>query len=109
MTARPASRHTAPSRFDEPWQAALFALTVALNEAGHLPWTDWTAAFGATLAARGGDRPMDGRADYFAAWLETLERLAEERGFARAADVETVRAAWERAYLATPHGRPVRL
>ncbi|SPH18637.1 hypothetical protein DEA8626_02177 [Defluviimonas aquaemixtae] len=109
MNAASVSPSAVPSCFDEPWQSDLFALTVALNEAGHLIWPDWTAAFGATLAARGRDRPLDGGADYFAAWLETLERVVAERGLADVPDLEGVRAAWERAYRETPHGRPVRL
>ncbi len=99
----------APSRFDEPWQAQLFALTVALNEAGHFRWADWTAAFGATLKRRGAGRAQDGGADYYDAWLETLERLLDARGHAPAAEAARTKAAWEAAYLATPHGQPVRL
>lgn len=100
---------TAPERFDEPWQAQLFALTVALSEAGHFSWPDWTAAFGARLKELGADRPLDGGADYHAAWLRTLEELLDRTGCAPQAEAEAVRAAWERAYLATPHGQPVRL
>lgn len=98
-----------PTRFDEPWQAQLFALTVALNEAGHFSWPDWAQAFGATLKRHGAARALDGGADYYAAWLETLEALLDARGFAGRDEAETVRAAWEAAYLATPHGAPVRL
>ena len=36
-------------RFDAPWHARVFALTVALNEAGHFAWSDWAAAFGAKI------------------------------------------------------------
>lgn len=99
----------APSRFDEPWQAQLFALTVALNEAGHFGWPEWTEAFGATLRRRGAERAQDGGADYYDAWLETLERFLDARGHAPAAEAARTKAAWEAAYLATPHGRPVRL
>lgn len=98
-----------PARFDEPWQAQLFALTVALNEAGHFAWPEWTTAFGATLARRGAARPQDGSADYYAAWLETLEAFLDARGDAPAAEAARVKAAWEAAYLSTPHGHPVRL
>lgn len=101
------------THFDEPWQAALFALTVALSEAGHFGWPDWTRAFGATLArhraARVGDRPLDGGADYYAAWLETLEALLDRAGLARRDEAARMRERWQAAYLATPHGRPVRL
>lgn len=98
-----------PSRFDEPWQAQLFALTVALNEAGHFGWPEWTAAFGATLGRRGAVRAQDGSADYYDAWLETLEAFLDAKGHAPAEEAARTKAAWERAYLATPHGKPVRL
>lgn len=98
-----------PSRFDEPWQAQLFALTVALNEAGHFGWPEWTQAFGATLRRRGTERPQDGSADYYAAWLETLEGFLDATGHSPKAEAARTRAAWKAAYLATPHGQPVRL
>lgn len=101
------------TRFDEPWQAELFALTVALSEAGHFGWPDWTRAFGATLArhraARADGRPLDGGADYFAAWLETLEDLLDHAGLAGRDEAVRMRARWTAAYIATPHGQPVRL
>lgn len=98
-----------PSRFDDPWQAQLFALTVALADAGHFRWTDWTTAFGATLKRHAADRPLDGGNDYYNAWLETLENLLDHQGLAGQAEARTIRAAWEQAYLSTPHGQPVKL
>ena len=100
---------TRPSHFDEPWQADLFALTVALSEAGHFGWPEWTERFGAVLKAHGAGRALDGSADYYAAWLETLERLLAETGAAPASEADEVRRAWEKAYLSTPHGQPVRI
>ena len=105
MTAAP----QVPSQFDDPWQAQLFALTVALSEAGHFSWPDWTVAFGATLKAQGAERSLDGAADYYSAWLDTLEVLLARTGAAPAAEAAAMKAAWERAYLSTPHGQPVRL
>ncbi len=99
----------APSPFDDPWQAQLFALTVALSEAGHFRWSDWTKAFGATLRRHGADHLLDGSADYYAAWLETLETLLDQSGLAAGAEARSVRLLWEQAYLATPHGQPVHL
>lgn len=97
------------TRFDEPWQAQLFALTVALSEAGLFSWADWTEVFGATLARHGLNRTLDGGADYHAAWLEALEGLLAARGLAARDQVAALRDAWEAAYLSTPHGQPVRL
>ncbi len=98
-----------PRQFDDPWQAQLFALTVALSDAGHFGWPDWTNAFGATLKRHGASRPLNGGADYFNAWLETLETLMEAKGMAAADELAAMKAAWETAYLTTPHGHPVRL
>ena len=94
-----------PERFEAPWHAQIFALTVALNDAGLLSWPDWTEALGAALARRG----TKGDADYYCAWLDALETVLEERNVAAPDLRESVRAAWEAAYLSTPHGRPVRL
>ena len=101
---------TAPEPvFEAPWHAQLFAITVHLNQTGRLDWPDWAQRFGATLARHGASRDLNGGDDYFNAWLETLEGfLAEEAGISRH-DTDAMRLAWEKAYLATPHGQPVRL
>lgn len=107
MTTETAPTGTAP--FDEPWQAQLFALTVALSEAGHFSWPAWTEAFGAVLKDHGAARPLDGQGDYWNAWLVTLEHLLDGAGWAARDEAEQVRALWEDAYLSTPHGKPVRI
>ncbi len=95
--------------FEAPWHAQLFALTVHLNEAGHFDWSDWVSRFGKTLAQHGLARELNGGDDYFLAWLETLEGLLRDLGQADAATLQALSAAWEEAYLNTPHGAPVRL
>lgn len=96
-------------RFDDPWHAQVFALTVALSEAGHFSWAEWTQAFGASLKGQAAAGALDGGDDYFTAWLETLERLLAGRDLVGSAEAAAMRDAWERAYLATPHGQSVRL
>ncbi len=76
--------------FDEPWLAQAFALVVALNEAGHLPWDEWADAFSSTLAANQPDgvdaacqalpQTALANAAYWRSWLQTLERLLHARG-----------------------------
>ena len=90
--------------FEEPWQAQLFALTVALNEAGHLPWPDWAAAF-AVRRARG----AQDASDYWHHWAETLAEEVARRGIAGAGEIAALARAWQRAAHATPHGAPVEL
>ena len=102
--------HSAPEPvFAEPWHAQVFAVTVALNEAGRFDWPDWAVRFSETLKRCGLDRELDGGDDYFHAWLETLEELLAETGEAEPQEVEMLRGDWETAYLTTPHGQPVRL
>ena len=95
--------------FEAPWHAQVFALTVHLHEKGVFDWPSWAEAFGATLAEHrlGGD--LNGGDDYFNAWLATLERVLRDNEMAPPTLVEEMRGAWERAYLSTPHGDPVRL
>lgn len=93
--------------FEEPWHGQVFALTVHLNEAGHFQWSDWAARFSDVLARRGLDHELNGGSDYFEAWLETLEGFLAETGRVDPRAVEEVKAAWEAAYLSTPHGAPV--
>ncbi len=102
--------HSAPEPvFAEPWHAQVFAVTVALNEAGRFDWPDWAARFSDTLKRNGLDRELDGGDDYFHAWLETLECLLADQGTALPQDVKDLHQTWEEAYLTTPHGQPVHL
>lgn len=96
-------------RFDQPWHAQVFALTVALSEQGAFTWPEWTNHFSAELARRGQDRPQDGSNDYYTAWLATLETLAAQRDLATPDAIEQMRSKWEAAYLTAPHGDPVKL
>ncbi|WP_171121030.1 MULTISPECIES: nitrile hydratase accessory protein [unclassified Ruegeria] len=102
--------HTAPEPvFAEPWHAQVFAVTVALNEAGRFDWPEWATRFSATLKRHGLKKELDGGEYYFRAWLETLETLLADSGETSAGDIDDVSAAWEKAYLTTPHGSPVEL
>ena len=94
---------TAPEApFDEPWQAQVFALTVALNEAGHFTWSEWTATFGPRV-----QRAEAG--DYWRIWSEALIALMEARGMAGAGEVAALAERWQAAARATPHGTPILL
>lgn len=95
--------------FAAPWHAQVFAMTVALNEAGTFDWSEWAERFGEGLAKAGLTRDLDGGDDYFSVWLATLEALLSDLEIAEPQLTERYRAAWEAAYLATPHGSPVRI
>lgn len=102
--------HSAPEPvFEHPWHAQAFALTVHLNERGRFTWGQWVTRFSATLSRHGLSKELNGGDDYFAAWLETLEAILTEEGTASTAEIDCTRADWEKAYLETPHGAPVKL
>lgn len=95
--------------FAEPWHAEVLAVAHGLRVSGLFSASDWAAALGAALRANEARGEPDTDATYYAAALAALERLVTERsqvtGAAHGARIE----AWRRAYLRTPHGRPVEL
>lgn len=98
-----------PPVFEQPWHAQVFAITVHLSETGLFDWSEWTQTFGAVLAHHGHDRDLNGGDDYFAAWIEALEKLIVSKGVGQAAAIDAFKEQWEHAYLTTPHGHPVHL
>lgn len=94
-------------RFDAPWHAEVFALTVHLNEAGVISWPEWTAHFGRALAAAGTQKDLDGAQDYYLVWLDALAQLLVLKGHADGGTLSRLAEDWASAYRQTPHGKPV--
>lgn len=90
--------------FAEPWQAEAFAMVVALHERGVFTWGEWAARLSGEVKKPGA--AADG-SDYYARWLDALERLLAEKELAGRDEVDAVAAAWQRAAHATPHGMPI--
>ena len=101
--------HAPTPAFEEPWHAQVFAITVALNEAGVFQWTDWANRFSAMLKHHGLARELNGGSDYFHAWIETLEDFLADQKIALPNDLQVLKSAWTQAYLQTPHGQPVKI
>lgn len=95
--------------FDEPWQAEVLALADALARAGHFTRADWSRALGAEHRRLLAEGAPDTAASYYAAALAALERLLAAQGMLDAHAIAARTEAWRRAYLNTPHGRPVLL
>ena len=95
--------------FEQPWQAAAFALTVHLHERGLFSWTEWADRLADALASNDRAGRLDGGDDYYTAWLAALQSLLAQNGIAGDDEISDMMAAWTRAYLETPHGNPVAL
>lgn len=88
--------------FDEPWQAQVFAMTVALNEAGHFSWADWAELFGPRVS----EAPA---ACYWQIWSEALVDMLARLNVSSAADIQALALRWQEAARSTPHGHPITL
>ena len=93
--------------FDEPWQAETLAIADLLIRRAAISPARWAEALGAEIAAR--QAAPDDRETYYRAVLAALERLLAEEGAVSRAELDERERQWERAYLRTPHGKPVEL
>jgi hypothetical protein len=67
----------------------------------------WAETLGAEVAALNAE--PDDRDTYYRAVLAALERMLMESGSVTRAELDEREHQWERAYLRTPHGKPVEL
>lgn len=91
--------------FEEPWQAHVFALVLALHEQGAFTWAEWAQTLSAEIG-QAGPAPSDG---YYGCWLSAAETLVTRKEMADQAELLARKAAWAEAFRTTPHGRPVEL
>lgn len=105
--SRPEDLNPAEAELAEPWQAEALALSIALQETGHITPAEWSETLGAEIeAARAAGDPADGTT-YYRHVVAALERLVGEKGLLPTGALATRKHAWEDAYRRTPHGRPV--
>jgi len=93
--------------FDAPWQAQVLAMADLLSRSGAFTPAEWSAALGAELQRAGAAAAPDSVTTYYDAALAALEGLLLRRALATPEALAERRDAWLRAYLSTPHGRPV--
>jgi nitrile hydratase accessory protein len=68
------------ARFEAPWQARLFGVTVAFLEAQVLPWDAFRSHLVRAIAARPThDEAESAASAYYAAWLTAFEALVAEQ------------------------------
>jgi len=95
--------------FAQPWQAQAFALTVQLSAQGLFTWAEWAEALGAEIRAASQAGDADLGDTYYEHWMRALERLSLEKRLVSPETLDRRTDDWRRAYLNTPHGRPVEL
>ncbi len=105
----PLKRRDGEPVFDEPWQAQVLGIADALVAAGVIAADAWAARLGAILRARAEAGATDDADTYYGAVLETLETMLAETGSAASSEIDRRQQQWRRAYLNTPHGKPVEL
>ena len=95
--------------FEEAWQAQVMAMADALIADGTFKPADWSGTLGRYLAEADISGAHDTLSTYYDAALKALGFLLDREGALSRDEVTSRRDAWERAYLATPHGQPVML
>ncbi len=95
--------------FNQPWEAKAFALAVRLSEAGCFTWPEWVKIFSQEIKTAQEQGDPDLGDTYYQHWLNALERICTAKGLVGSEDMHRRKATWRRAYLNTPHGRPVDL
>ena len=108
-TFAPLARRDGEPVFDEPWQAQALGLAFSLCERGVFSRANWSQALGAALERILPSGASDTPQTYYRAVAEALEGLLRESGEVSANMLDERTQIWRRAYLNTPHGKPVEL
>ena len=95
--------------FAAPWEASAFAIAVRLSGEGYFTWGEWAATLSEEIRAAQQEGDPDLGDTYYKHWLRALERLCRARGLVSQEEASDRKDAWQRAYLNTPHGKPVEL
>ena len=99
--------------FAEPWQAQAFAMAVRLSVEGHFSWPEWVKYLSAEIAAAKNDPQGDQVGDvldiYYRQWQAALEKLVADKGLTSSDEMAGRKEEWRRAFLNTPHGKPIEL
>lgn len=105
----PMSRNDDGPIFDEPWHAQVLALAFDLAERSVFSPAQWSNTLGAELRKAAAEGRPDNQQTYYEAALVALERLVAADGTITDEILSGRVDAWRRAYLKTPHGKPVEL
>lgn len=108
-TITPLKRLDTEPTFNEPWQAQVLAIAQNLIESGAIGAQTWSTELGAALERLQAVPDMDTADTYYAAALETLEKVLQSKCNISADEMKSRKSDWVEAYKSTPHGQPVKL
>lgn len=109
MPLGPLKRRDDEPVFDEPWQAQALGMADMLVTASVISADAWATALGAELRKGAAAGVADDAEAYYRAVLAALQALLYEAGATSREEVDVREDEWRRAYLNTPHGKPVEL
>lgn len=95
--------------FEEAWHAQTLALADTMVKAGHFSANEWAAALSTALKTADKNGKPDNTETYYLCAINALEQLVTENTSINQSNMTDRKANWESAYLATPHGQPVKL
>jgi len=102
-------RDSAGPVFGAPWQAAAFAMTLALHERGLFTWAEWAEHLSSAIRDAQATGDPDHGDTYYEHWLTALERIVTEKGCLTVESLLQRQDAWDEAARQTPHGMPIEL
>ena len=95
--------------FKELWEAQAFGLIIDLHEQGLFDWDEWAQLLSEEISAAqaGGDPDLGDT--YYSYWLGALEKMTALKGMSDQLELQQRIEQWRRAYLNTPHEKPIEL
>ena len=105
----PLERKDSEPTFDEPWQAQALAIADTLVDAGIFSATEWAETLGAELRSAASAGAPDNADIYYGAILAAMENLLQRSEMMDKLELTSRVEEWRKAYLSTPHGKPVEL
>ena len=84
-------------------------MVVRLHDDGLFNWKEWTLAISNEIKCAQSSGDPDWEHTYYRHWLNALEGLVRKKGILKRSQLFERKEEWHSAYLATPHGHPVRI
>lgn len=107
----PKSPVTGEVYFEEPWQARIYCLVMALSHAGCCDWNEWVNEYFSVEVEKAMRDESDGRTPkpYYQQWLDAAERMVAEKDLGSSERLFAKRLGAIQPAPATQHGKRAKL